>query len=648
MNVQPQRDGLTIDGPWFRDRHGRARWLRGVNLGGDSKVPFTPDGHSYLPTDFADHRTVSFVGRPAPLEEIDAHLARIAGWGFNCLRLITTWEAVEHGGPGQYDEAYLDYFAQVCRRAGAHDLFVFVDFHQDVWARMSGGDGAPGWTFEAAGLDFTRFDAADAALVMAYRYDHRVGGSQPGYPRMSWGSNYRLPANGIMWTLFFAGATFAPTSSVGGIGIQEYLQSHYLGAMARVAERIASLDHVIGFDTLNEPGSGWVGQGLCDRGATLSGPAFSPLDALAVASGLTRTLPLVELGRGVVGERQVNPDGVSIWLPGREDPFRAAGAWDVGPDGAPMARAPDHFRLLDGRQACMERDFMLPFYHRVASTIRAIRPDWLIFAETDPFAALRGEGGFPAPMPDGTVNASHWYDLGALVTKRFDVMDHRDILTGQALAGRAEIEQAYKAGLARLKAAGDRLNDGAPSLVGECGIPYDMNEAQAYRAWAEGDRSDTPWQPQITALELMYNALDALGLHSTQWNYTVSNRNDPMIGDGWNQEDLSIWSIDQATSSDDPHSGGRAVRGFCRPHAHAVQGTPLLQRFSMADGVYELQFDADRSIAAPTVVYVPELQFPNGYDIDADGVSASPRGQFLDIAALRSGPVSLRLARRAS
>jgi hypothetical protein len=42
-------------------------------------------------------------------------------------------------------------------------LHVFVDFLQDFWSRMSGGDGPPGWTFKAVGLDFTKFDAADAA-----------------------------------------------------------------------------------------------------------------------------------------------------------------------------------------------------------------------------------------------------------------------------------------------------------------------------------------------------------------------------------------------------------------------------------------------------------------------------------------------------
>ena len=89
-------NAITIDGTRVRDHAGRQVILRGVNLGGDCKVPFAPDGHTYLPSDFADHRNVCFIGRPAPLAEIDSHLARIAHWGFNCLRLLTTWEAVAH------------------------------------------------------------------------------------------------------------------------------------------------------------------------------------------------------------------------------------------------------------------------------------------------------------------------------------------------------------------------------------------------------------------------------------------------------------------------------------------------------------------------------------------------------------------------
>ncbi len=131
--------------------------------------------------------------------------------GHELPALLTTWEAVEHTGPGQYDTAYLDYFAEITRRAGEYGLYVFIDFHQDVWSRMSGGDGAPGWTFEAVGLDFTKFHASGAAHVMQHKYDYARGGRQEDrYPMMTWSNNYRMPANAIMWTLFFAGDLFVP------------------------------------------------------------------------------------------------------------------------------------------------------------------------------------------------------------------------------------------------------------------------------------------------------------------------------------------------------------------------------------------------------------------------------------------------------
>src|ERR1700739_1885578 len=110
---------VNIRGNRFVDADGRHLILRGVNLGGDCKLPF-PDGGTDRPGDFSDHATVSFVGRPFPLAEADEHLGRIAAWGFNLLRLVVTWEAVEHAGPRQYDRDYIEYIGQVCERAATH------------------------------------------------------------------------------------------------------------------------------------------------------------------------------------------------------------------------------------------------------------------------------------------------------------------------------------------------------------------------------------------------------------------------------------------------------------------------------------------------------------------------------------------------
>ncbi len=205
---------IHIDGPQFKDEHGRSLMLRGVNLGGSSKMPFRPNGATHLREGFFDHRDVSFVGRPFPPEEADEHFSRLAAWGLTTLRFLVTWEAVEHAGPGIYDEAYLDYVVAVVEKAGEHGISLFIDPHQDVWGRFCGGDGAPGWTLEAVGFDMTRFAETGAAIVHATYGDP--------FPQMVWPTNGAKLAAATMFTLFFGGNDFAPNTSGGrraGAGI---------------------------------------------------------------------------------------------------------------------------------------------------------------------------------------------------------------------------------------------------------------------------------------------------------------------------------------------------------------------------------------------------------------------------------------------
>lgn len=178
--------GFTTNGSWFIDPQGRHTLLRGVNLGGSTKVPATPDGSTYRDVDIEHWREVSFVGRPAPLDEVDRHLDRIARWGFNVLRFLVTWEAIEHAGPGEYDEAYLDYVGEVVIRAGARGLFVLVDPHHDVWSRWTGGDGAPHGCVDLAGLVPQRFVETDSIELNAF----------------DWAANYHRVPVATMWTLF--------------------------------------------------------------------------------------------------------------------------------------------------------------------------------------------------------------------------------------------------------------------------------------------------------------------------------------------------------------------------------------------------------------------------------------------------------------
>jgi len=225
--------------------------VRGVNLGGSSKVPFNPNGATYIREGFFDHRKVSFVGCPFPLNEADEHLTRLREWGFTFLRFLVTWEAIEHTGPGIYDEGYLDYVRAVVKKAGEYDMHIFIDPHQDVWSRFSGGDGAPGWTLEAVGFDITRFVESGAAIVHATHGDP--------FPKMIWPTNGSKLVAATMFTLFFGGNDFTPKTKVNGEPVQEFLQRHYINAIQQVALRLKDLPNVIGYDTLNEPLSGYIG-----------------------------------------------------------------------------------------------------------------------------------------------------------------------------------------------------------------------------------------------------------------------------------------------------------------------------------------------------------------------------------------------------
>ncbi len=591
---------ITTDGRWFKDEDGRALILHGVNLSGGSKVPAHPPGYTHLPDSLDERRDVSFVGRPFPLAEADEHFGRLAHWGLDFLRLVVTWEALEHAGPGSYDDDFLDYIEALIEKAGEHDISLFIDPHQDVWSRFSGGDGAPAWTFDVVGLEPAHFDETGAAVL------HQLLAGD--FSHLLWFSNYNRFAAQTMFTLFFGGNRFAPERQCDGLSLQDFLQGHYIRAFQQLARRIAHLPNVAGFGTMNEPSAGLIGipdlRGT-DHIAIKLGITPSPAEAIFLANGFEQTCldfgrPLVDQLPGRAHPATIDPAGRRAWKDDCEDIWREAGIWDIDKDGLPRIRRPAHFAGVD-----FSEDFLKPFTERFAAAIHEVMPGALIFVEAEVLA--------PPPRYEDSsrlVFAPHFYDPLTMVSKRFHPHFSFDLIDMQPLLGSDAVGAFMRRQIGRFRDHARQRMDDAPVLLGEFGIPYDLNQATAYQT---GDFSD-----QARALENHFQALDHHLMSYTQWNYTPDNSNEH--GDQWNSEDFSIFSRDQQSDPDNINSGGRALSAVVRPYARKVAGEPLNMRFDAARGVFTFSFRGDSQVTTPTEIYVPNAQFPDGYRVEvSDG-----------------------------
>eukprot|EP00474_Spongospora_subterranea_P009967 CRZ10425.1 hypothetical protein [Spongospora subterranea] len=352
---KPQKDHETapylrsssnslMEGQWFIDRHGRRLILRGVNLSGSSKSPFKPFLHSHEGGDgeFFRDLDVSFVGRPFPIEDADKHLSLIRSWGFNVLRLVITWEAIEHFGPGIYDDDYVEFLIAVIRKAAAYDIRVFVDPHQDAWSRQCGGSGAPNWTLRLAGLNSRAFYDCGAAMCHSSWCSANPDRRPQDYPVMIWQTNYYKLACATMFTLFFGGNVFAPRFRVAQsrtdsrmpgdqhFNVQDYLTFHFIQSMSYVAKRIneeglnCQMDRnggVLGWDTLNEPDRGWIGcPNLSDSlpwQELRTGATPTPFQSMLAGCGQTEIVDEYDVcWRGPVrlGKVKMNENKAHAWM----------------------------------------------------------------------------------------------------------------------------------------------------------------------------------------------------------------------------------------------------------------------------------------------------------------------------------------------
>lgn len=560
---------LIIEDGKFKDSLGREVLLRGINVAGDAKYPSQPSVPSHVVDNFFDGDKAIFHQRPFPLEDAHMHFARIKKMGYNTIRYVFTWEAIEAAGPGKYDEAWIDQTIATLRIAKEYGFYIFMDPHQDVWSRFTGGSGAPMWTLYACGLNPQSFAATQAAIV------HNTYADVENFPKMIWSTNYYRLAAATLFTLFFAGADFAPKCRLDGKNIQHYLQDHYMAAIAHLAKRIHDAgdledDIVFGWETLNEPNKGMIGYqdiSVIPKEQALK-KGTSPTIWQAMLTGMGRAVEvdvwdMGGLGPTKTGRELIDPHGETAWLPADYDDSRYGwerdpawqlgqciwalhGVWDTATDELLrkdyFAKNPRTGETID--YPCFADTYFMDHYRLYRDTVRAHHKNAILLLQ-GPTMELPPQIKGTADDENRMIYAPHFYDGITLMTKRWNRtwnVDVLGVLRGKYLhpafairVGEASIRRCFREQLAAMRQEGlDRMGN-HPCILTEFGIPYDMDDKHAYKT---GDYSS-----QSAAMDANHFAVEGAHMEGyALWLYMTENSH--KLGDQWNGEDLSIVSMD--------------------------------------------------------------------------------------------------------
>lgn len=566
----------------FVDKEGRILLPRGCNLGGDSKYPVQPDGRTIYRNSLDTTQIPSFTGRPFPLEDAERHFSFLSNAGFDFLRMVIPWEAIEPTAPGVYDESYLAYLRKIIKKAGEFGFSILIDPHQDVWSRWCGGDGAPLWTLEAIGIKPEAIEACGAAI--------RHQSESESYTPILWPSNYSRYATATMFTLFFGSHDLAPQCTHEGQALSFWLQDCYIAAWRHLYRRIKDCKNIVAFEVMNEPHSGFIGHEdirLLGKPVLQEGPMPTPLQAMAatrVNVSAVEKYHTDSLGIHKKGVVSLNEGNQTLFREGYTCPWEREGVWTIE-GGQAVALKPDYFSKYNGHTVNFTEDYLKPFTKRFVKSLHEARDSLLIFIDSVP--------GFGAPSwhhEDGSnvANAFHWYDGYTLIRRRYSPLYNLDTTKLKPLIGhQAQVASAAAQMQVSIDHAREKMGS-IPSFLGEFGIPFNLKGSNSFET---GD-----YKRQEQALDVCYEAIEHLLLPHTIWNFSASNHHED--GDGWNREDLSIWNEDT--------EGPRATKAWMRPWPSKTAGTPISFIWNRKDYVFTYCFEANPAINAPTVISIPE------------------------------------------
>jgi endoglycosylceramidase len=188
---------LTTTGTWLLNSEGQVVLLHGLNE--VYKVaPYEPSASGFT--------------------EDDAAL--LAANGFNVVRLGVIWAGVEPER-GVYYTAYIDSIQQTVQMLADNGIYTILDFHQDEYSSVYGGEGAPAWASQSGGLPNTSLSFPISEFVS--------------------------PAENHAWDSFWFNAQ-APN----GLGLED----DYTQMLETVASNFNGNTDVVGYEIMNEPYTG--------------------------------------------------------------------------------------------------------------------------------------------------------------------------------------------------------------------------------------------------------------------------------------------------------------------------------------------------------------------------------------------------------
>ena len=610
---------ISTERTYFKDEHGRYLFMHGINVSGSTKVPSTTD-------------PISYVGKPFPLEEADWNFEMLRLLGFNTLRLLVIWEAVEPYESGKYDEEYLDYIEQIVAKANQYGIYCIMDMHQDLFSRhlmklfddQSDGNALVDEDEKERGAPYglnnkVQGDGAPAWVVQLCLPEKNVGGSQWGLPRgvvadprnttdfysMSlWGINMfvSLDVNRSFAT-FFAGNDVYPNYIVEGKNISDYLQDSYANAWKQVAMRVSKYPNVVGYDIINEPTGLYIVFTLYallyqETEKTVNGVLTDDQFNTVVDGYLDR---LYEQGVPLDAIETLRETWIEYdVLPKSRHQMESSGFM---PSVIGSSFRPDLGAAI-GLNSAFNKNYLQPFHERVSKAILSEDPDAIIFLELSLGTVDTGILGWLAePMlrPDGLdqiAYAPHYYTdiypfIGYNMPERdFTVEEKRFRDYSEGIESAIEISK-FSLG-------------NPPTVMGEFGTYFNFGGIE------KAEKEDYIVSSYV--LDIYFEYYEKILLNHTMWTYSPENTREN--GEGWNKEDFSVLGPDRKPRSFIAYSrvyprfsSGRILsfHYYSPLHYHDPrpgEPTPYLE-FAM-----EM---ASKETDAPTEIFVPPLIFEKGF-----------------------------------